>query len=169
MNASNDNGKTFERILEQYEKAVFNIAFRMINDYEDAMDITQATFVKVFEKFDTYDPSRKIFNWISKIAFNDCINYINRKKRSVRLEGDVAVSGDPAETTYQSEISARLQRALMELNVDYRSVLILRHFNDLSYSEISDVLAIPVKTVKSRLFTGRRLLRDALLKQGYVG
>jgi len=160
---------TFETMVRTYARAVFNVAYRIVNDYEDAMDITQTTFIKIYEKFDQYDPARDPFNWICKIATNESLNLVKRNSRSVPLESDLRVDARSPETEcLQGEASAQLQRALMGLGLDYRIVMILRHFQNLSYREISAILELPEKTVKSRLYTAREILRTSLLKQGYT-
>lgn len=169
MKTTRVNRDTFELVVKEYAKVVFNIAFRIVNDYEDAMDIAQTTFLKVYENIDSYDPSHAIFSWLYKIAVNESINLIKKKKRTVLLDSDLGLQIEGPESEYaQNEASRQLQKALMTLNVEYRTVLILRHFQDLSYREIGDILGIPERTVKSRIFTGRRLLRDLLLEQGYT-
>jgi len=163
------DSKAFESIVEEYGKAIFNAAFRIVNDYEDAMDITQNTFIKVYERADRYDPSHDIFSWLYKIAVNEAITVARRRNRTVELNDETCIQFRNPETEYvQNETSAHLQRALMKLSLDYRTVLILRHFHGLSYEAIGDIVGIPEKTVKSRLFTGRRLLRDSLLALGYA-
>jgi len=169
MKTTTVDKNTFELVVREYAKAVFNIAYRIVNDYEDAMDIAQTTFLKVYENLDSYDPAHTIFSWLYKITVNESINLIKRKKRTVLLDSDLGLQIDGPESEYaQNEASKQLQQALMALTVEYRTVLILRHFQDLSYREISDILGIPEKTVKSRIFTGRQLLRDTLIKQGYT-
>ena len=161
--------ETFASIVREYSRAVFNIAYRIANDREDAMDITQTTFLKAYERLNTYDPSHKVFSWLYKIAVNEAINCVNRRKRMEPLgEDDPALDPGPEEECAQNETSRELQHALRDIDLDYRMVVVLRHFQDLSYREIGDILDIPERTVKSRLFTGRRLLRDVLLKQGYA-
>jgi RNA polymerase sigma-70 factor (ECF subfamily) len=163
------DNKAFDAIVGEYGKAIFNAAFRIVNDYEDAMDITQNTFIKVYERLDRYDPSRNIFNWLYKIAVNEAISVARRKTRATELDEKTCVQFKNPETEYiQNETSAHIQRALMQLSLDYRTVLILRHFQGLSYEAIGGILGIPVKTVKSRLFTGRMLLRDSLVAMGYT-
>ena len=163
------DNKAFDSIVEEYGKAIFNAAFRIVNDYEDAMDITQNTFIKVYERLDRYDPSHDIFSWLYKIAVNEAITVARRRSRTVELDDETCLELRNPETEYvQNETSAHLQRALMELSLDYRTVLILRHFHGLSYEAIGGILGIPEKTVKSRLFAGRRLLRDSLLALGYA-
>ncbi len=161
--------ETFEEAVHRYSKAIFNAAYRIVNDYEDAMDITQTTFVKAYERLNRYDPSHHIFSWLYKIAVHESINFAQRKRRMVPLENDLDPAPDASdEACIQNETSERIQRALMTIPLDYRTIIVLRHFHDLSYAEIAAILDVPEKTVKSRLFTGRRLLRDSLLKAGYA-
>lgn len=161
--------EAFAEAVRRYGTAIFNAAYRIVNNYEDAMDITQATFMKAYERLDRCDPARGIFNWLYKIAVHEAINHAKRRSRTVPLDEDLGPAPDAAdETCIQNETSAKLQLALMALSLDYRTVVILRHFHDLSYAEIAAILDIPEKTVKSRLFSGRRLMREALLKAGYA-
>ncbi len=167
--------KAFEAIVDRYQKAIFNVAYRMVNDYEDAMDITQLSFIKAYENLDKYDPSRKFFSWLYRITINEAINYITKNKRHSRLSYDPSLANEPRshgvspeEHLSQSETDALLQGSLMQLKFDYRVVLILRHFMSFSYREIGEIVELPEKTVKSRLYTGRQLLKDILVGQGYV-
>jgi RNA polymerase sigma-70 factor (ECF subfamily) len=161
--------ETFGAVVHRYGKAIFNVAYRIVNDYEDAMDITQTTFTKTYERLDRYDPSHNIFNWLYKIAVHESINFAKHRSRTVPLDDDFAPAPETTdETCIQNETSKRIQTALMTIPPDYRTVVVLRHFHDLSYAEIAAVLDIPEKTVKSRLFSGRRMLRDSLLKTGYA-
>ena len=125
--------------------------------------MVQAVFLKVFEHLDRYNPEYKFFSWIYRIAINESINQINRGKREHVLD-DAQPSNErgPAEEAESSVLSKRVQEALMTLPEDYRKVTVLRHFSELSYREISEVLHIPVVTVKSRLYTARQQLKDRL-------
>lgn len=163
---SKDDRKTFERIVDKYEKKIFNLVYRMVNDYEDAMDVTQTAFMKAYDKRYYYDPNYKLFSWLYRIAVNEALNYVKKRKRTVTLGYDPAsLDKNPEENLSHSEQANRIQSALTELKPDYRVIVVLRHFMDLSYHEISDILDIPVKTVKSRLFTGRQQLKSILIKQ----
>lgn len=175
MTPAKGDKEAFGAIVDRYQKAIFNVAYRMVNDYEDAMDITQSAFIKAYENLDKYDPSHKFFSWLYRIAINESLNHLSKRKRLARLAyepGDSRMYGagvrsyeDPAE---QSETDAVLQGALAQLKFDYRLVVILRHFLSLSYREIGEIIDVPEKTVKSRLFTGRQLLKEILVEQGYV-
>lgn len=166
MNNSKDDRETFERLVDQYEKKIFNLVYRMVNNYEDAMDVTQTAFMKAYDKRNYYDPNYNLFSWLYRIAVNEAINFVNKRKRTVTLGYDPAsLVKNPEENLSHSEQADRIQNALTQLKPDYRVVVVLRHFMDLSYHEISDILDIPEKTVKSRLFTGRQLLKSILIKQ----
>jgi RNA polymerase sigma-70 factor, ECF subfamily len=159
----------FETLLERYQKPVFNVALRILSSTDDAADITQATFVKAYEKLSSYSDKHKFFSWLYRIAVNTSLNLLEQKKRSDLL-GDQEV---PQDSQVEEELNAaerieRLEAAILNLPVDYRVVIVLRHFHDLSYEEIGTILEIPEKTVKSRLFTARRMLKEILLRTGLM-
>ena len=155
--------RAFEALLLKYEKPVFNAAFRMLNSRDDAQDVTQTVFLKVFESFDQYDPSRRFFSWIYRITLNESINWLGRNNRLEPLAFEAADEGPSVEQTVDSNrVTKDVQNALMTINTDYRSVVVLKHLMGCSYVEISQVLDIPEKTVKSRLYTARQQLKEAL-------
>ena len=150
-------------MLVEYEKPVYNAAFRMLNNRDDARDVTQTVFLKVFENFAQFDPSRRFFSWIYRITLNESINWLGKENRLEPLLHETADEGKgPDEELDSARVAAAVQAALMTINTDYRSVVILKHFLGCSYVEISDILEIPEKTVKSRLYTARQQLKDAL-------
>jgi len=161
--------KSFELLVEKYQGVVYNIALRMVKVPDDAEDISQAAFLKAYEKLGTYRESFRFYSWLYRIAVNEALNFLDRQKRYTRLDERVEDSRQAvdvaAETREQNE---RIQEALMELKPDHRVVLILKHFEEFSYEEIGAILDIPVKRVKSRLFTARQVLREILLKKGIV-
>ena len=159
--------KAFESLVDKYQKVVFNVAYRIANDFDDAEDITQSVFIKAFERLGDFNPRYKFFSWIYRIALNESINHANLRKHGEELNESLASDdGTPEESYRQSELCDQVQKALMKLPVDYRVVVVLKHFQNLSYDEISYVLDIPERTVKSRLFSARNSLRDILLKKG---
>ena len=159
--------QAFETLLVQYEKPVFNAAYRMLNNREDASDVTQTVFLKVYENFDRFDPSRRFFSWIYRITLNESINWLSKQNRLEPLQHETADDGkSPEQEVASAELSAKIQAALMTIKSDYRTVVILKHILGCSYVEISEVLEIPEKTVKSRLYTARQLLRDTLTHTG---
>ncbi len=156
--------QAFEALLTQYEKPVFNAAFRMLNNREDASDVTQTVFLKVYENFASYDPSKRFFSWIYRITLNESINWLGKRNRLEPLEREAADDGRSTEQQVDSaQVSENVQAALMTIKADYRTVIVLKHFLGCSYVEISDVLEIPEKKVKSRLYSARQQLKDALI------
>lgn len=159
--------QAFETLLIQYEKPVFNAAYRMLNNREDASDVTQTVFLKVYENFSSFDPSRRFFSWIYRITLNESLNWLGKQNRLEPLQHETADEGlSPEQEVDSAKLSAEIQAALMTLKTDYRTVIILKHFLGCSYMEISDVLEIPEKTVKSRLYSARQQLKDALTDTG---
>ena len=164
---SGDN-RAFEGIVEKYQKPVFNAVFRIVNDYDDSEDVTQAAFVKAYEKLRSFNRKYKFFSWLYRIAVNESINFVNSRKNLEGLD-ETVISNEktPDETFDGIESSERIRDALLDLKLEYRTVVVLKHFQNLSYQEISYIVEIPEKTVKARLFTARELLRDILLRKGF--
>ena len=166
--AREGDSRAFETLLERYEKPVFNAAYRIVANYEDAADVTQAVFVKVHRKLGSYRPEHKFFSWIYRIAVNEAINFAKRRKWERPLDDGVAArQGSSVDHLARIARDELIQGALQALKTDYRVVVVLKYFLELSYKEISDIVEIPEKTVKSRLFTGREHLRQALVQRGY--
>lgn len=161
--------KAFETLIDRYQKTVFNVAFRATKNYDDSQDITQAVFIKAFEKLPNFDAKYKFFSWLYRIAVNESINYIKQKKQAKSIEDEfISDEKTPEDTHQENEVNNQIQTALLEMDVIYRIVIILKHFQYCSYKEISYILDIPEKTVKSRLFTARQLLKDILQRKGAI-
>lgn len=164
------NTGAFEQLVNKYHKTLFNIVYRMMNNYDDAEDITQAAFVKAYEKLNTFKPKFKFFSWIYRIAVNESLNYLNQKKQFEQLDNDlVSKEKTPEEAYDEMELSKTIQNALMKLDLNYRAIVVLKHFQGCSYREIGYIMDLPEKTVKSRLFTARQLLKNVLLDKGLQG
>jgi len=161
--------RAFELLVVRYEKPVFNAALRMLRNPDDAHDIAQTVFLKAFEHLDDYDPKFKFYSWIYRIALNESINVLNARKRLEPIVGDEIDERQGAEDELASEqLSRSVQGALMTIKAEYRAVIVLKHFLDCSYGDIGEILQIPEKTVKSRLFSARQLLKDALQNSGTI-
>jgi RNA polymerase sigma-70 factor (ECF subfamily) len=155
--------EAFQALLLEYEKPVFNAAFRMLNSRDDAQDVTQTVFLKVFEHIDQFDPTRRFFSWIYRITLNESINWLGKTNRLEPLTHEAAFEGKgPEQEVESARVSSNVQAALMTIKSDYRSVVVLKHFLGCSYVEISQILEIPEKKVKSRLYMARQQLKDAL-------
>lgn len=138
----------------------------MLNDVQDAEDVTQTVFHNAFLKLRTYDPRYRFFSWVYRMTVNESLNMLQRRKRTVTLEEELPIYAPGAGPHDAAEVENRVGKALMCLKPDDRTVVVLRHFVSFSYQEIADVLEIPVRTVKSRLFTARERLRLTLREQG---
>jgi RNA polymerase sigma-70 factor, ECF subfamily len=156
----------FVALVKRYRKPLYNAAYRVLGREEDASDVTQAVFLKVIERLDQYDPRYKFFSWIYRIALNESLNRLRDREREAPLEeaGDPPglESADPEWKANETQVSQRIQKALMSMKTADRAVLTLRHFCDCSYEEIAEIMELEVKTVKSRLFEARQRLRGLL-------
>ena len=165
--ARRGDSRAFGVLVDRYQRVIYNLALRMVNDREEAKDIAQTVFVKVFQNLDSYDPSHRFFSWIYRIAVNESLNHRGRRRRHEELDPGLEANGRrPDETAALGEVGAEIGCALMRLNDDYRTVVIMRHFLELNQAEMSQILEVPEKTVKSRLHTARRLLGDMLSRKG---
>ncbi len=161
--------RAFEELVARYERTIFNSARSIVRDYDDACDVTQSTFLKAYESLSQYRPEHKFFSWLYRIAVNEAMKMVQKRDRHVELDERLATTtGGPAENYEQTELAEQLEDSMMDLNTPARVILVLRHFAELSYRELSYVLDLPEPTVKSRLFEARRSLSKLLLKRGIL-
>ena len=161
------NLKSFEALVEKYQKPVFNLALRVVQDPDEAEDVAQATFVKAFEHLKSYNERFKFYSWLYRIAMNESLSVLRHRKQLARVEETEDFpedSPDPMETV---DTASKIQAALLTLTDDQRAVVTLKHLEGFSYIEIAEILAISEKKVKSRLFSARQALRDVLMKNGF--
>jgi RNA polymerase sigma-70 factor, ECF subfamily len=159
----------FERLVVRYQRPVFNAALRMLHDPQDALDVAQTTFLKAFEHLADYDPSFKFYSWIYRIAVNESLNTLSSRKVFQELDGaEPDESAGPEREAEGEQTRREIETALMGIGPELRTVIVLRHFMHLSYQDMADILELPEKTVKSRLYSARQLLRDRLLRRGTV-
>jgi len=157
--------RAMAQLVSQYKRPVYNAAYRILGNADDAADITQTVFLKVFEHIGDYDPKFRFFSWIYRISINESLNQVKKRRNQEPLADSQASPWRSPEEYLESEsLSERVQGALMELNGDYRTVVVLKHMSGCSYQQISEILQIPEKTVKSRLYTARQLMKKSLRK-----
>lgn len=162
----------FGKLVECCERPLFNLAFRMLGDADEAADATQDVFLKVFENMAAYDPNRRLFSWIYRIAVNESLDRLKQHRRSGTVATPVEdlplASGAPGpeDEVRDSQVHDLVQSALMDLQSDYRAAIVLRHYSDCSYAQMAEILQIPEKTVKSRLYSARQALRLRLCGRG---
>ena len=162
-------------LLERYQRPVFNICLRMMRNREEAEDLAQDAFMKVFSMLDRYNPTYAFSSWLFKITSNLCIDAI-RKRRIETLPMDQPVQSDSGEYARQyespdddpervfakSEKMKQLAQAVDGLPPHYRVMILLRHQEDLSYEEIAECLEVPLGTVKARIHRAREMLKTRL-------
>jgi len=156
----------FADLVALYQRPVFNAAFWILHRVEDASDVTQAVFLRVWERFDEYDAQYRFFSWIYRIAVNEALNLRRRTEREDELDEDFDLPdggiGNPESRLIEAQLEQRVQRALQRMTGSDRAVLMLRHYSECSYEEIGQILELDEKTVKSRLFEARRRLQSQL-------
>jgi RNA polymerase sigma-70 factor (ECF subfamily) len=152
-----------------------NLTYRMLGSRAEAEDLAQQSFVDAFTSLRAYNPEYKFSSWLYRIAINNCKDHLKSRKRSEQsLDGEVApeeaaFAGGLPDAEHQvatRETELRIGRALAELPVKYRTVLVLKDMQDLSYEEIRAIVRLPVTTLKIRVVRGRKMLKDILVREG---
>ena len=166
-NSLDGDPASFGILVNKYSQAIFNLTFRMLGDRDDAADMTQSTFTKAFENLHTFNRKQKFFSWLYRIAINESLNALEKRKPT----GDIPENLPsrelaPDDAVHALEEQELVRRALMALTPEYRSVVSLRYFTELTYEQMSVTLGISEKKVKSRLFSARQQLRVLLVHQG---
>lgn len=165
--AAQGNLQAFADLVRAHQQAVFNIAYRLLGNTQDAEDATQETFLRAYRFFDRFDPNRPFAPWVKRIAVNVCLNHMARRPTPYSLDADGAppppdAAPGPEARTLQRDLSRRVRAEVLALPPRYRAVIELRHFQGLSYTEIAEALGRPLNTVKSDLFRARKLLAERL-------
>ena len=155
--------EAFGVLVTRYQRVMYTVALRMLGNQEDAQDATQDAFVKAFQRLTTFDPNYRFYSWMYRILINECLNLNRGKYPEEPLQAEVAGGASPFDTTVAGELRKQIHDALLSLTPEYRTVVVLRHFAGQSYEEIAETLAIPEKTVKSRLYTARQQLGELML------
>jgi len=167
------NRQACRRFVEQYQRLVAMIVFRMMTDAQDREELCQEVFLKVLENIGSFRHEAKITTWIGRIAYNTCLNHLRRKKIPLfadvvtgpgqTLENVGAEGPDLESLADQRRFQLRLQGEIDALPPVYRTIVSLFHLAELGYDEICQVTGLPLGTVKSYLFRARRQLRQTLL------
>lgn len=152
-------------LVDRYQKRLYNLALRLLANVQDAEDVIQTVFGNAFLKLHTFDPRYRFFSWIYRMTVNESLNLLKRRKQTVALDDVPDLAAPATRSSNATAARDRVDRALLRLKPDDRAVVVLKHLESFSYEEIADVLDIPVRTVKSRLFSARERLRLKLLEQ----
>jgi RNA polymerase sigma-70 factor (ECF subfamily) len=172
----------FAELLRRYRAPVFNLCLRMLKNRDDAEDVAQDVFIKVFSMLERYDERYAFRSWLFKIAANQCIDFIRKNRvKLLRLDEPVRYRGEeierqlpdhspaPDEMLHSREVSDLLREITDELPPHYRAMIVLRHQEQLSYEEISSMMDLPLGTVKARIHRARAIMKDKLTKRRGLG
>ena len=163
--AADGDDDAFTEIVEQYQKPVYNLCYRLLQDRGDAEDASQEAFMKAYRGLKKYDPQRPFMSWMLAIAYNQCIDQLRRRRITwVGLEA-LFDRSDQQSPSAEVAVDARgeaegVQKALSVLNTKDRAAVVLRYWYDYSYDEIAETLSLTSGAVKSRLHRARRELVD---------
>ncbi len=164
--------EAYGELVQRYQSAVFNTCYRVLGRRLEAEDLAQETFIRGYRRLETFDAGRPFGPWIRRIAVNLCLNHLRRpglqdapldqiQERWLRSS-----RGDPVAILVRAEEAERVWQAIQELPPHYRAVIELRHFQDLSYAEIGEVLGIPLNHVRTHLHRARKALAQRLRDDG---
>ncbi|GGG26648.1 ECF RNA polymerase sigma factor SigW [Lysinibacillus alkalisoli] len=165
----------FADIVSLYQGRLYQVCYRMLGNKQEAEDITQEAFVRAYTNLHTFDQNRKFSTWIYRIATNLCIDRIRKKKPDYYLDAEVAGTEGlnmysqiaaseplPVQQVEEMELQERIQYEISRLSDKYRTIIVLKYIEELSLQEISEIVDMPVGTVKTRLHRGREALRKQL-------
>ena len=170
----------FEELVRRYQRPITNYVYRMLNNYDAALDVTQEVFIKVYNSLARYSSEYKFSTWLYRIAHNAAIDYIRRN--SVNQQSIEAENADgsyqlqlespnptPEQDRERSEWRTEIETVVKCLPTVYRDLILLRHAQDLSYDEIAEITNLPLGTVKNRLFRAREMMREIFVERGFTG
>lgn len=166
----------FEKLVYEYERQVYSLAYRMFNNNEDAKDVSQEVFIKIYRNIGKYQGSSSFKTWVYTICYNTCIDEL-RKRKKVKLESmDKMIEGEeneferqfvsdeptPEEKLITKENMSAVERAINKLNDEHKAIITLRDIKGLSYGEIVEITQLSQGTVKSRISRARKSLRELI-------
>mgnify|MGYP000918392500 FL=1 len=174
--ANNGDQKAYAELMTRYKDAIYFMLLKMINNKTDAEDLTIEAFGKAFKNLSQYSPHYAFSTWLFKIASNNCIDYLRKKRSNVisidrnfvdekDTEPQVQLrdeTPDPEENLIKSQKAVLMRTIVQKLKPRYRTLIELRYFKEYSYEEISEELGLPLGTVKAQLFRARELLYNTL-------
>jgi RNA polymerase sigma-70 factor (ECF subfamily) len=167
----------FEVLVRRYQARILSHVARMVGNRDDALDLSQEIFVKVFQALSRYNPQFKFSTWLFRIAGNAAIDHLRKRRpRTVSIEQPESTAGlgrvssfeyrsgdpDPYAKLRNTERGRAITDAIARLPPEFRELITLRHFTGLSYEEIAEIKGIPLGTVKNKLFRARAVLKEWL-------
>lgn len=179
-NAISGREDGFEELVRRYQRPITGYIYRMLNDYESSLDVTQEVFIKVYNSLERYSSDYKFSTWLYRIAHNAAIDYLRRNSANLQsLETENADGAyqlqiespllSPEQERERSEWRSEIEAVVKCLPSAYKELILLRHAQDLSYDEIAEVTGLPLGTVKNRLFRAREMMREIFIERGFDG
>lgn len=172
VKATAGDSKSLESLVFRYQKKIFSFIFRMVFSVEDARDLTQEVFIQVFLSLDKFRGEAKFSTWLYRIASNKSLDFLRRDQKmkiidtskidTLALMGPSLNGNNPEQVFLQEEKIRRLRRLIAGLPDKYRLTLVLFHYENLTYQQIAETLDIPVKTVATRLYRSKLILKEQL-------
>lgn len=156
----------FAQLVQRYQRRVFNLVYRMLQQYEEANETTQETFLAAWQGLPAFRGDARFATWLYRIAYNCSLKQLEQRKRDKALQVALEAEQDDAKLV-DTEMDVRDRQALVRehlshLPAKYRIVLILRHLQDMTYEEMAEILTMPIGTIKTHLFRARNLLKERL-------
>lgn len=172
----NKNQQAFTELMDRYKDSIYFMLLKMVNNKDDADDLTIEAFGKAFNRLNQYTPNYAFSTWLFKIATNNCIDFIRKKKKNVlsidnryeNEEGDSlmielkSTARDPEQEAMREQKIKLMREVVKKLKPRYQSLVELRYFKEFSYEEISNELDLPLGTVKAQLFRAREFLYNIM-------
>jgi RNA polymerase sigma-70 factor (ECF subfamily) len=164
----------FASLVQRHQRRVFNLVVRMLQDYDEASEITQEAFLAAWMGLPSFRGEARFATWLYRIAYHCALKQLERRKRErylrAALEGEQMLEEVNQHKQAEDILELRARQAIVREQMEvlparYRSVLILRHLQEMTYEEMADILTIPIGTIKSHLFRARHLLKERLLAQ----
>ncbi|MFL5662052.1 MAG: RNA polymerase sigma factor [Ktedonobacteraceae bacterium] len=165
------NQDAFAQLVQQHQRRVFNLVFRMLQEYEEANEVTQETFLAAWQGLPSFRGDARFSTWLYRIAYNCALKQLEQRRRDQALQVDLraeyVVADRDQEERVDAELEARARQTavheqLSMLPAKYRIVLVLRHLQEKTYEEMAEILTLPVGTIKTHLFRARNLLKERL-------
>jgi RNA polymerase sigma-70 factor (ECF subfamily) len=169
--SKNGDQEAFAQLVQRYQRLVFNLVYRMLQQYEEATEITQETFLAAWQGLPSFRGDARFPTWLYRIAYNCSLKQLELRRRDralqVSFEENKTLENANDEQRENAELDARehqilIQEHLSHLPAKYRIVLILRHLQDMTYEEMAEILTMPIGTIKTHLFRARNLLKERL-------
>jgi RNA polymerase sigma-70 factor, ECF subfamily len=165
------DGRAYSILYERYRRALFAFALRMLGEGDAAADLVQDVFLRIYERRGQLNQPESFRSWLFAVARNQCLSLLRRSRERASLEeapDDAMAMEVPVDALEVEEDVRLIRQALARLKIEYREVLVLREYQDLSYREIADITETTESAVKSKLFKARRAMHE-MLKPAFAG